>query len=61
MKFEIKNMKNAMFLIAFTILFGWGVFNLKVVTGTIGSVIGLAKPFIIGGVIAFIVNVFVDW
>lgn len=57
MKFEIKNMKNAILLIAFTILFGWGVFHFEVITGTVGSVVGLAKPFIIGGVIAFIVNV----
>ncbi len=57
MKFEIKNMKNAMLLIAFTILFGWCVFHFEVVAGVVGTVVGLAKPLIIGGVIAFIVNV----
>lgn len=57
MKFEIKDMKNAMLIIAFTILLGWGVFHFEVVAGAIGTVVGLAKPLIIGGVIAFIVNV----
>ncbi len=49
-----------MLLIAFTILLGWSVFHFDVITGTAGAVIGLAKPFIIGGVIAFIVNVLMN-
>ena len=57
MKFQIKNLKNAMLLIAFTILFGWGVFHFDVIMGIVKSVFGLAKPFVIGAVIAFIVNV----
>ena len=57
MKFEIRDMKKAMLVIAFTILFGWSVFHFEVITSILGTVIGLAKPFIIGGVIAFIVNV----
>ena len=55
MKFQIKNLKNAMLLIAFTILFGWGVFHFDVIMGIVKSVFGLAKPFVIGAVIAFIV------
>ncbi len=57
MKFEIKNMKSAMFLIAFTIVLTWSVFHFEVIAGGIGAVISLSKPFIIGGVIAFILNV----
>ncbi len=57
MKFEIKNMKNVMLIIAFAILFGWGVFHFEVIASAIGAVVGLSKPFIIGGFIAFILNV----
>lgn len=60
MKFEMKNMKNAMFLIAFTILFGWCVFHFEVIAGAVKTVLGLSKPFIIGGVIAFILNVLMN-
>ena len=57
MKFEVKSIKNAMLLIAFTILLTWSVFHFEVILIGISSVLEIVKPFIIGGIIAFILNV----
>ena len=57
MKFEVKSMKNAMLLIAFTILFTWSVFHFETILNGVSSIVGIVKPFIIGGIIAFILNV----
>ena len=57
MKFEVKSMKNAMLLIGFTILFTWSVFHFETILNGVSSIVGIVKPFIIGGIIAFILNV----
>ncbi|MCI8599846.1 MAG: AI-2E family transporter, partial [Lachnospiraceae bacterium] len=51
------NMKNLMLLIAFTVLLLVGVQRLDVVLGAIGFLWNIGFPFILGGAIAFILNV----
>ncbi|HJB15160.1 MAG TPA: AI-2E family transporter [Candidatus Blautia excrementipullorum] len=52
-----KNMKNIMLLILFTVLLYVGLQNINVVLDVLASAIGLVFPFILGGGIAFVLNV----
>ena len=52
-----KNMKSIMLLILFAVLLYLGVQNIDVVLDVIATVIGLVFPFILGGGIAFVLNV----
>ena len=44
-------------LVAFGVLLNFAVQHLELLSGALGWVIGIVKPFLIGGVIAFILNV----
>lgn len=52
-----KQMKNIMLLILFTVMLYVGLQNIDVVLGVLGTMIGLVFPFILGGGIAFVLNV----
>lgn len=52
-----ENMKKLMFLITFAVLLFVGVQRLDVVLGAIGFLWGILFPFVLGGAIAFILNV----
>ena len=56
-KLDKKNMKSIMLLILFAVLLYLGVQNIDVVLDVIATVIGLVFPFILGGGIAFVLNV----
>lgn len=49
--------KRALFLITFAVLLYLGVQNIHIVMKYVGAAIGLIIPFIVGGAIAFILNV----
>lgn len=51
------NMKKIMYLITFAVLLYVGVQNLGIVLNFIGVIWGLLLPFILGGAIAFVLNV----
>ncbi|MDO4272754.1 MAG: AI-2E family transporter [Eubacteriales bacterium] len=51
------NMKKIMYLITFAVLLYVGVQNLGIVLDFIGVIWGLSFPFILGGAIAFVLNV----
>lgn len=57
MEFNRKNMKSLMLLIAFGIVLFLGLQNIAILFGAVRTVLHLLLPFIIGGVIAFILNV----
>lgn len=52
-----KQMKSIMLLILFTVMLYVGLQNIDVVLGVLGAMIGLVFPFILGGGIAFVLNV----
>lgn len=52
-----KQMKSIMLLILFTVMLYVGLQNIDVVLGVLGTMIGLVFPFILGGGIAFVLNV----
>lgn len=56
MKIKTNRMKDAMFLILFTIFIGWMFVNFKLVGRGLSLFLGILSPFIIGLVIAFILN-----
>ena len=55
------NLKNKfskqIFLVVLGVVLFWGLFNYKLVLGAVGWCIDMLKPFILGAVIAFILNV----
>ena len=57
MELNKENMKKIILLISFTILLYIGLSNIDSVLGVGGKFIGVIWPFIIGGIIAFIINV----
>ncbi len=57
MELNKENMKRAMYLIAFGVLLYLGVQHLDVVLEYLGGIWGLLFPFILGGGIAFVLNV----
>jgi len=52
-----KEIKKYMFLILFAILSYWLINNFTVITNVIFKIINVLSPFIMGGVIAFILNI----
>lgn len=57
MDFNKENMKKMVFLITFAVLLYVGTRNLDVVLGAVGVVWSLFFPFVLGGAIAFVLNV----
>lgn len=51
------NFKSLLLLVAFGVLLNFAVQHLELLGGVLGWVIGIIKPFLTGGVIAFILNV----
>lgn len=54
---EIKEVKKWMFLIVFSVLFFWLVNNFNIILNVINKVFNVLFPFILGVVIAFILNI----
>ena len=54
---ELKEMRKWMFLIVFAILVFWLVNNFGIIWGIVNRVLGVLFPFILGAVIAFILNI----
>lgn len=54
---SIKEMKNIIILILIAIFAYWGLNNLDVIFSVIGKVFSVLMPFILGGAIAFILNI----
>ena len=61
MELNKENMKKIILLISFTILLYIGLSNIDSVLGVGGKFIGVIWPFIIGGIIAFIINVLMSY
>lgn len=57
MEFNKKNIKTIIFVMFACILFYLGIRNIGIVFGAVGDLLGLMFPFILGAVIAFILNV----
>lgn len=57
MEFNLKTMKPFFLLVAFGVLLYWGLQNLSFLSSILGAVLGLIAPFLLGGCIAFILNV----
>lgn len=57
MKSKELNMKNIIIIILVTILSFWAINNLKTVGNVITTIFNVMMPFILGGVIAFILNI----
>lgn len=53
----IKEMKNYILLIFIAILTYWSLFNIDVIFGIIKTIFNVLFPFILGGAIAFILNI----
>lgn len=49
-------MKNTMFLITFGVLLYWGLNNLSMLAGALGTLVNVFSPFLLGIAIAFIFN-----
>ena len=57
MELNKKNMKKLMILISFGIILFWALTNLPIIFGFISHLLHLLYPFILGAVIAFILNI----
>lgn len=57
MNFNKTQIKNILLIITFTILLFYGINNLPVVTGGLIYIFSIIKPFVLGGCIAFVVNI----
>jgi predicted PurR-regulated permease PerM len=57
MELNRDTMKKLLVLVAFGVLLHWGLQNLFFLREVLGFLLGLAAPFILGGCIAFILNV----
>lgn len=56
----MKNKKDIMFLILYTILLLFAFYNVKEILGVIGYILKIFMPFIIGCAIAFVLNVLIN-
>lgn len=56
-KEEIKELRKWIFLILFTVLSFWIVNNFNIIFGIISKILKVFFPFILGGVIAYILNI----
>lgn len=57
MELDKQTIKKIIGLISFAILLSWGLKNTEFIKSLIALALGLLQPFLIGGVIAFVVNV----
>lgn len=57
LKNELKDLKKWMILILFAVLSFWVVNNFSLILGIVSKVLNVLFPFILGGVIAFILNI----
>ncbi len=57
MELDKQTIKKIIGLISFAILLSWGLKNTEFIKRRIALALGLLQPFLIGGVIAFVVNV----
>ena len=57
MTFDKKNIKATLFIVFVSILFFWGLQRIDNITDFVVMIFSAAKPFIVGGAIAFVVNV----
>lgn len=57
MEIKIKNKRTLLLIITFAILLYWGVEHLETILGVAGKLLGILFPFLLGGAIAFVVNV----
>lgn len=57
MEFKMKNNKSLLIAIAFGILLYWGLNHINVLFSVMKKVMGIILPFLVGGGIAFILNV----
>lgn len=57
MELNRQNMKKILGIVAFGVLLAWGLKNLSTLCGVFGLLLGLFLPFLLGGCIAFILNV----
>lgn len=57
MEFKINNKKTIFFAIAFAIVLYWGLNNHELLIRGLSYVIGICSPIILGGAIAFVLNV----
>lgn len=57
MELDKRTIKKIIGLISFAILLSWGLKNTEFIKSLIALALGLLQPFLIGGVIAFVVNV----
>lgn len=56
MNLDKNNMKKIMLLITFTLVLAMALFNIKIVLGYASMFLSVLTPFIIGGAMAFVVN-----
>lgn len=52
-----KEMRTWMILILFAVISYWVINNLNIITGFLAIIINVLKPFIIGGILAYILNI----
>ena len=57
MEFNHKSIKPFLVLISFGVILFWALQNLSLFGNIIGTLIGLCLPFLLGGCIAFVLNV----
>ena len=57
MEFKIKNKRTILLIIAFAIVFYWGLNHLVPILELAEKMVGVFSPFILGGAIAFVLNV----
>ena len=57
MELDKQTIKKIIGLISFAILLSWGLKNTEFIKSLIALALGLLQPFLLGGVIAFVVNV----
>lgn len=60
MKLDKENMKKVILIVAVGVLLYWGLQNLGIIFGGIGTILKILKPFILGACIAFVLNVVVN-
>lgn len=57
MEIKIKNKRTVVLMITFAILLHWGLNHLSMLPGIVSYLVGILFPFLLGGAIAFILNV----
>ena len=57
MQLDKENIKKIVGIVSFAILLNWGLKNTDFLGRLLGLLVGLILPFLIGGALAFIINV----